>query len=115
MFGAGRLDGRTLDAVARVIVDQARQSIPGIAKKVINEWTTSLVGASKARTAKQKSAAARVDIASGNASAGRGRRGLMPRDMDYRRAIGCGYFEFVGRDENEKLTIRKSTISGRLK
>jgi hypothetical protein len=84
VFVAGRLDGRTRDAVVRVIVDQARQSIPGIAKKVINEWTTSVVGASKARTARQKAAAARVDIASGTPSAGT-KKALMPRDVDYRR------------------------------
>ncbi len=84
VFGAGRLDGRTRDAVVRVIVDQARQSIPGIAKKVINEWTTSVVGASKSRTARQRAAAARVDIAGGSAGA-EGRKSLMPRDIDYRR------------------------------
>jgi hypothetical protein len=84
VFGAGRLDGRTRDAVVRVIVDQARQSIPGVAKKVINEWTTSVVGKSRAKTARQKAAAARVDIAGGGAGA-EGRKSLMPKDIDYRR------------------------------
>jgi hypothetical protein len=84
VFGAGRFDGRTRDAVVRVILDQARQSIPGITKKVINEWTTNVVGASKARAARQKTAEGRVDIAGGSPGAG-GKKALMPRDLDYRR------------------------------
>jgi hypothetical protein len=67
-----------------MVVARARQALPGIAKKVINEWTSGVVAQSNARVERQRTAERRVDIA-GGAPGGDGRRALSPRDIDYRR------------------------------
>jgi hypothetical protein len=71
-------------AIVGMVAGRARQALPGIAKKVINEWTSAIVTRSSVRSDRQRAAERRVDIASG-AAANEARRSLMPRDIDYRR------------------------------
>ena len=83
-FRAGNWSAENGQAIAGMVVARARQALPGIAKKVINEWTTGIVAQSNARVERQRTAERRVDIA-GGAPGGDGRRALSPRDIDYRR------------------------------
>lgn len=83
-FRAGNSSPENRDAVAGLVVARARQALPAIAKRVINEWTSGVVARSNARIDRQRSAERRVDIAGGSPG-GEGRRALMPRDIDYRR------------------------------
>src|SRR3984885_6383672 len=83
-FRAGNWSAENRQAIAGMVVARARQALPGIAKKVINEWTSGVVAQSNARVERQRAAERRVDIA-GGAPGGDGRRALSPRDIDYRR------------------------------
>ncbi len=83
-FRAGNWSPENRQAVAGMVVARARQALPGIAKKVINEWTSGVVAQSNARAERQRTAERRVDIAGGSPG-GEGRRALSPRDLDYRR------------------------------
>ncbi|MGA8269391.1 MAG: hypothetical protein WB787_16645, partial [Candidatus Acidiferrales bacterium] len=83
-FRAGNWSPENRQAIAGMVVARARQALPGIAKKVINEWTSGVVAQSSARVQRQRTAERRVDIADG-APGGDGRRALSPRDLDYRR------------------------------
>jgi hypothetical protein len=49
--------------VASLLASRAKQLVPGVARRVIGEWTSSVLGASRSKSARQASAAARVDIA----------------------------------------------------
>jgi len=41
--------------------------LPGVAKRVVSEWTSAVMSASQARRAKQGAAAARADVGVGGA------------------------------------------------
>jgi hypothetical protein len=84
-FRSGNLDAHHQSAVVALITGRARQALPGIAKRVLNEWTSTMVAASQDRLARQRAAAHRVDIAGSGRSADGGRRSLGPRDVDYTR------------------------------
>ena len=72
-------------AIVTLITGRARQALPSIAKRVINERTHSVVAANRERRARHESAAKRVDIAGGGASDGVNRKPISPRDVDYKR------------------------------
>ncbi|MFZ0463529.1 MAG: hypothetical protein WAL82_14055, partial [Candidatus Acidiferrales bacterium] len=59
--------------------------LPAVAKRVIGEWTQSIVGANRERLARHESASKRVDIAGASPSDGVNRKPLSPRDVDYKR------------------------------
>jgi hypothetical protein len=80
----GRFDAGHQNAVASLIVSRARQSLPSVAKRVLNEWTSTILAANQERAGKQRSAESRVDIA--GASGGKERqRPRSPREIDYSR------------------------------
>ena len=84
-FRAGSLDAEHQRAVVSLITGRARQVLPGVAKRVLNEWTSTVVAASHDRRARQRSAERRVDIA-GSGGTGTDRpRALSPHDIDYSR------------------------------
>ena len=83
-FRSAQTTPETQRAIVNMVVSRARQTLPGIAKRVINEWTSAVVARSNTRLERQRAAERRVDIAGGTPS-GEGRRSLMPRDIDYRR------------------------------
>lgn len=71
--------------IVTLVTGRARQALPAIAKRVINEWTHSVVSANRERLARHESAAKRVDIAGAGASDGVNRKPVSPRDVDYKR------------------------------
>jgi hypothetical protein len=82
-FRSGALDTDHQRAIVGMVVGRARQALPGIAKKVIEEWTSSVLAASSARLARQRTAERRVDIAGAGPAASEVRRPLSPSDLDY--------------------------------
>jgi hypothetical protein len=70
--------------VASLLASRAKQLVPGVARRVIGEWTSSVLGASRSKAARQASAAARVDIAApGGSLDSMALRAMSPREVDY--------------------------------
>jgi hypothetical protein len=70
--------------VASLLASRAKQLVPGVARRVIGEWTSSVLGASRSKAARQASAAARVDIAAPCGSLdSMPLRAMSPREVDY--------------------------------
>jgi hypothetical protein len=84
-FRSGSLDADHQNAIVSLVSSRARQALPGVAKRVLNEWTSTLVAANQERRARQRTAERRVDIAGSGGAANDGRRSLGPRDIDYAR------------------------------
>lgn len=84
-FRSGNFDAQHQRAIVSLLTGRARQALPGIAKRVLNEWTSTVVAANQDRLARQRSAAHRVDIAGSGRGADGSRRSLGPRDIDYAR------------------------------
>lgn len=83
-FRSGTGDAAHQRAIVALVAGRARQALPAIARRVINEWTHGVVSANQEKLARQSSSAKRVDI-SGAASDGVKRRPVSPRDVDYKR------------------------------
>lgn len=83
-FRSGPLSAENQRAIVGIVVGRARQALPGIAKRVLGEWTNGVVAHATTRHERQRSAARRIDIG-GGAPGGDGPRSLMPKDIDYRR------------------------------
>lgn len=83
-FRSGQLTPENQRAIVGMVVGRAKQALPGIAKRVLGEWTSGVVAHAGARQERQRNAARRVDIA-GGAPGGDSPRALMPKDIDYRR------------------------------
>ena len=84
-FRSGSLDAEHQHAIVSLVTGRARQALPGVAKRVLNEWTSTLVAANNDRRARQRSAERRVDIAGSSGSGSDGHRSMTPRDIDYAR------------------------------
>lgn len=84
-FRAGNLDAAHQRAVVALVTGRARQALPAIAKRVLNEWTSTVVAANQDRLVRQRAAAHRIDIAGSGRGGDGGRRPLGPRDIDYTR------------------------------
>lgn len=84
-FRSGRLDEEHQRAIVSLVTGRARQALPAVAKRVLNEWTTTVVSANHERRARQRTAERRVDIAGSGGAGNDGRRALSSRDVDYKR------------------------------
>ncbi|MGA8142926.1 MAG: hypothetical protein WB987_03430 [Candidatus Acidiferrales bacterium] len=84
-FRSGSLDAEHQRAIVSLIAGRARQALPGVAKRVLNEWTSTLVSANRQRLSRQRTAERRVDIAGSTSGGNDGRRSTSPRDLDYSR------------------------------
>jgi hypothetical protein len=84
-FRSGSLDADHQRAIVSLITSRARQALPGVAKRVLNEWTSTLVTANQERRTRQRTAEKRVDIAGSSGAGNDGRRSMSPRDLDYSR------------------------------
>lgn len=84
-FRAGALDDDHRRAIVSLVTGRARQALPAVAKRVLDEWTTTLVSANHARRARQRTAERRVDIAGSGGAGNDGRRATTSRDVDYAR------------------------------
>jgi hypothetical protein len=80
-----RFDDGTRQQVAQLIGARAKALLPGVAKRVVADWTTSVLALARRKTEKQDAAARRVDIVGGGGYPDASRRGLASRDIDYRR------------------------------
>jgi hypothetical protein len=83
-FRSGQLTVENQRAIVGMVVGRAKQALPGIAKRVLSEWTSGVMSHASTRQDRQRNAARRVDIAGGSPG-GDSPRALMPKDIDYRR------------------------------
>lgn len=84
-FRSGALDADHQRAIVSLVTGRARQALPGVAKRVLNEWTSTIVTTNHDRRARQRAAERRVDISGSGGAGNDGRRPLGPRDIDYAR------------------------------
>jgi hypothetical protein len=84
-FRSGGLDANHQKAIVSLITGRARQALPGVAKRVLNEWTTTVVSANQQRRERQRTAERRVDIGGAGGAGNEGRHSLGPREINYAR------------------------------
>jgi hypothetical protein len=84
-FRSGGLDEDHRRAIVSLVTGRARQALPAVAKRVLNEWTTTVVSANHERRTRQRTAERRVDIAGSGGAGGDGRRAVTSRDVNYKR------------------------------
>ena len=84
-FRSGPLDSNHQRAIVSLLTARAKQALPGIAKRVLNEWSSTILATHEERRARQRASERRVDIAGSNGSGQDGRRQMTPRDIDYSR------------------------------
>ncbi|HLW83378.1 MAG TPA: hypothetical protein VKS20_15170 [Candidatus Acidoferrales bacterium] len=72
-------------AIVALVAGRAKQALPSIAKRVIGEWTHSVVSANRDRLTRHDSAAKRVDISGSGPSDGVNRKPISPREVNYKR------------------------------
>src|SRR6202044_1056091 len=84
-FRSGALDADPHKAVVSQITGRARQALPAVAKRVLNEWTTTVVSAIQQRRERQRTAERRVDIGGAGGSGNEGRRSIGPREINHPR------------------------------
>jgi len=82
-YGAG--DAAHQQAIVSLVTGRARQALPSIARRIINEWTHGVVAANQEKLSRHESAAKRVDISGAGPSDGVNRKPVSPRDVDYKR------------------------------
>jgi hypothetical protein len=82
-FRSGSLDSDHQRAVVSLVTGRARQALPAVAKRVLNEWTSTVVAANNDRRARQHAAERRIDISGASGAAGAGRSS--PRNINYNR------------------------------
>jgi hypothetical protein len=84
-FRSGAFDEEHQRAIVSLVTGRARQALPGVAKRVLNEWTTTVVSANHERRARQRTAERRVDIARSGGAGNDGGRTVTSRDVDDKR------------------------------
>lgn len=62
-FQAGARDAAHQRAIVTLVAGRAKQALPAVAKRVIGEWTQSIVAANHERLSRHEAASKRVDIA----------------------------------------------------
>lgn len=82
---SGTFDAQHQRVLVSLVTGRARLALPAIVKRVLNEWTSTVVAANQDRLARQRTAAHRVDIAGSGRGTDGARRSLGPRDIDYAR------------------------------
>lgn len=84
-FRSGGLDDEHRQAIVAMVNSRARQALPAVARRVLNEWTSAIVAANQDRRARQRAAERRVDIAGSGRSGNDGLRPVTPKDINYSR------------------------------
>ena len=78
-FGSGEQQ-----RVASLLAGRAKQMVPSVARRVIGEWTSSVLGTARSKAARQAAASARVDIAAaGGSQDSMPLRALSSREVNY--------------------------------
>jgi hypothetical protein len=78
-------DGATRQQVASLISSRARAAMPEVARRVVAEWTSSVLASDRARAARVDAATSRHDITGGRLPATIPASALRPRNVDYSR------------------------------
>jgi hypothetical protein len=82
----GRRDETHKSQIVNLVKIRGRQIIPAISARVVNDWTTAVLGRAKQQTSQRTEAASRVDMGRGGSPSGNKGSALPnPRDIDYRR------------------------------
>ena len=84
-FRNGSLDSDHQRAIVSLVSGRARQAIPAVAKRVLNEWTSTIVAANNDRRTRQRTAERRIDIAGSSGSSTGATRSSSPREINYAR------------------------------
>lgn len=84
-FQAGAGDAAHQRAIVTLVAGRAKQALPSVAKRVIGEWTQSIVAANHEKLSRHEAASKRVDIAGAGASDGVNRKPMSARDVNYKR------------------------------
>lgn len=84
-FRSGTLDEEHRQAVVALVNNRARQALPAVARRVLNEWTSAIVAANQDRRARQRAAERRVDIVGSGRTGNDGVRPTTPKDINYSR------------------------------
>lgn len=79
-----QFDSATRDAITRLIVSRARGVVPEAARRVIGEWTGSVLASHRERTAKQQTSSSRVDLIGGALPQAVPQRAVKSTDINYR-------------------------------
>ena len=66
--GGWRFGGAEQQRVAALLAGRAKQLVPSVARRVIGEWTSTVLDTSRSKAARQTAAASRVDIAAAGGS-----------------------------------------------
>ncbi len=80
-----RFDASARQQVVALLAGRARAVLPEVARRVVSEWTSSVLASDRARIARIDAAAARRDITGGRLPEPVSSAGLRPREVDYRR------------------------------
>ncbi len=79
-----RFGGAEQQRVAGLLAGRARQIVPSVARRVIGEWTSTVLGTARSKAARQAAAASRVDIAAAGGSLdSMPLRAMSAREVDY--------------------------------
>ena len=85
ILGGRRFDGATKQQIVSLISGRARAAMPEVARRVVGEWTSSVLASDRARAARVDAAAARRDITGGRLPEAIPASALRPRNIDYSR------------------------------
>jgi len=79
-----RFGGAEQQRVAALLAGRAKQLVPSVARRVIGEWTSTVLDTARSKAARQASAASRVDIAApGGSLDSIPLRQMSARDVNY--------------------------------
>jgi hypothetical protein len=78
-------DGATKQQIVSLISSRARAAMPEVSRRVVAEWTSSVLASDRARAARVDAAASRRDITGGRLPAAVLANALTPRRVDYSR------------------------------
>lgn len=84
-FRSGKLDEEHQRAIVSMVNNRARQALPAVARRVLNEWTSAIVAANQDRRSRQRAAERRVDIAGSGRTGNDGGRTMTPKEINYSR------------------------------
>jgi len=85
MLRGWQFDGATRQQVASLISGRARSVMPEVARRVVAEWTSSVLASDRARVARVDAAASRRDITGGRLPEPVPTGALRPKNLDYGR------------------------------
>jgi hypothetical protein len=80
-----RFDASSREQVVALLTGRARAVLPEVARRVVSEWTSSVLASDRARVARIDAAATRRDITGGRLPEPVSSSTLRPREVDYRR------------------------------